>query len=394
MEYLKNIFGLLLVGIMLLCLTSIAFAETNDNGNIILDLEDGKKVASFYTMELSNTFPKLAGWDGSSVEHEITYYNLNGDKAAYAFNVVKNNAYQGYLLVSATKDNYPILEFSKGKLPHMSLEMKETSQDLVTKYATENSLSVEKSIPIYGGATFYYDEYKMVDEHGKLGKIIIMDLSTKKLIDITDVESSDLEEENDIFESEKIQEAWTNLETGMAENRYSASTVSTRSIGYIYDVPYEMWYLGCSPTAASMVLEYWEENGYSNLSYGDTLIEDLADAMGTTNGSTSISMIDDGIEDVCDDYGYANFNAINDDNLFMSETMFEIDAARPFVLSMLDGGTGSGYTQPYNDHSVTCVGYSEGTTDYLFLHDTWDDENHHYITFGNWRDATATWVRP
>ena len=46
MEYLKNIFGLLLVGIMLLCLTSIAFAETNDNGNIILDLEDGENVTN------------------------------------------------------------------------------------------------------------------------------------------------------------------------------------------------------------------------------------------------------------------------------------------------------------------------------------------------------------
>ncbi|ABE51399.1 C39 family peptidase [Methanococcoides burtonii] len=134
-----------------------------------------------------------------------------------------------------------------------------------------------------------------------------------------------------------------------------------------------------------MVLEYWDENGYSNFSYGDTLIEELADAMGTNeNGinGTKISHIDDGIEEVCDYYGYSDFTIVNDDNLFMSETMFEIDAGNPFVLSMIYGGLGSGYTNPYNNHSVTCMGYSEGTIDYLFLHDTWDDEDHHYITFG------------
>ena len=395
MEKIKNIFGLLLVAMIFICSTSVAFAETNDNVDNVIDLDEGTKIASFYLIELSNTFSELEDWSASSVEHEMTYYDLNGEKTAYVFDVVKNDVYQGYLLISSTKNNYPILEFSNGKLPHMKSEIKETSQEFVANYATKNSLSTQSSIPVYGGATFYYDEYKLVDKQGKLEKRIIVDLQTKNIIDITEIEFSNLRQEKNKSDNEEIKEAWKNLETRMNENICSKPIVSTKgSIGYIYDVPFEEWYLGCAPTAAAMVLEYWDENGYSNLPYGTSLIEDLADAMGTTNGATTVSMIDDGIEDVCDDNGYSNFNAINDDNVFMSETMTEIDADRPFVLSMQDGGIGSGYTNPYNNHSVACVGYSEGTTDYLFLHDTWDDEHHHYITFGNWDDATATWVRP
>ncbi len=395
MKQLESIPGLILVGIMLICPTSTAFAEANENGNTILSIEDGAKIASFYALELSQTIPELTDWNNSVVEHAITYYDLNGDKTAYAY-VIENNEFQGYILISATKDNYPILEFSKGKLPHMKSEINEKSQGIVQDYATENSLSVEESIPIYEGATFYYNEYKMKDKQSKSEKKILVDLSKQKVIDITEVASSDLAENLDTTKAQDIQKAWKDLDARMAKHVNSKSSFTvTSSIGYIYDVPFELWYLGCAPTSAAMVLEYWDENGYSGLPYGDPLIEDLADAMGTTAaGSTSISMIDDGIEDVCSDYGYANFNAINDGSLTMAETKNEINADRPFVLSMLDGGIGSGYTQPYNDHAVTCVGYSDGTTDYVFLHDTWDDEDHHYITFGNWDSATATWVRP
>jgi hypothetical protein len=391
MKYIQKIFGILLIGLMIVCPIGTAFAETN--GNTTLSIQEGSKIASFYAQELSKTIPELVEWGESTVEHEITYYDFDGDISAYAFNVIENNAYQGYILVSATRDNYPILEFSKGKLPHMMSKTLDESHSNAQKYATENKLSIGDGIPIYGGATFYYEEYEIKGERNKMGNKIIVDLSTQRIIE---VESSGFLEEFDTLKAQEVLDAWNYVDDEMTKNEYSKTLPITRSsIGYIYDVPFEYWYLGCSPTAASMVLEYWYENGYSNLPYGDTLIEDLADAMNTgLGGNTSISMIDDGIEDVCPDNGYTNFNAINDDNLFMSETMNEIDADRPFVLTMINGGIGSGHTNPYNDHSAACVGYSEGTTDYLFLHDTWDDEHHHYITFGNWDDATATWVRP
>lgn len=57
--------------------------------------------------------------------------------------------------------------------------------------------------------------------------------------------------------------------------------------------------------------------------------------------------------------------------------------------------TWSGNTEPYGNHTVTCIGYSDGTTtDTLFIHDTWDGHLYHGITFGNWGSVVATWVRP
>lgn len=106
-------------------------------------------------------------------------------------------------------------------------------------------------------------------------------------------------------------------------------------------------------------------------------------------------MIDNGIETVCNNHGYTNFDAVTDSTMSMSEVMTEINADRPFTVSMTYGGIGSDNTQPYGNHTVTCVGYADGTTtDVLYLHDTWDDNFVHGITFGNWGSVVATWVRP
>jgi hypothetical protein len=145
-----------------------------------------------------------------------------------------------------------------------------------------------------------------------------------------------------------------------------------------------------------MVLGYWDGEGYPNFPSGDTLISECASAMGTSQYSTQISMIDDGIETVCNDHGYTNFNAANDGTLTTSELRSEINSNRPFVLSMVGGQTGSGRSSPFGNHSVTCVGFTNVgvTTVYVWLHDGWSGSSPHYITFGSWNTATATWVRP
>lgn len=146
-----------------------------------------------------------------------------------------------------------------------------------------------------------------------------------------------------------------------------------------------------------MVLGYWDSHGYPNFPGETTLIEELAVAMGTEwpgNGLTWPWDIDDGIEEVCENHGYSNFDASNDYWMTWNEVKDEVDASKPFVISMSYGGTGSGHSKPYGKHSVTCVGYSDSNEDYVFIHDTWDEDGHHYIAYGNWLAAMATWVRP
>ncbi|MDY0386761.1 MAG: C39 family peptidase [Methanolobus sp.] len=399
MKTLKNTFVLLLVALMIISASSIALAGANDNKSSVLSIEDGKEIALFYTIELSNTISELADWNGASVEHEITYYDFDGDITAYAFDVIKNDKYQGYILISATKDNYPILEFSKGKLAQMSSEKEEIAKNLAIKYATRNNLTVDtvESVPVYGSATFYYTGYKANDKVNKTDKQIFVDVVTQEVIDLSEIKHSETKLDSaKSLKMQNIQASWTDLESRMSENTVSnSSSVSISSLGYIYDVPYELANVaGCSPAAGAMVLEYWYGQGYSSFPSGNTLINELADAMGTVDYKTDIDDVDDGIQEVCRDHNYYNFNAQNDASFDIYDVADEIDESRPFVLNMHEGRVGSGYTNPYGNHSVTCVGYSNSVTDYLFLHDGWDDDNHHYITFGNWDWAVATWVRP
>lgn len=392
MKFLRNAFTCLLVVMMIISSTNSALADTDKKSEIV-DIKDGEKIALFYTLELSNTISELDDWNNATVEYEMTYYDFNGNITAYAFNVMKNNEYQGYMVISATKDEYPILEFSKGELPNMIPEIEAKSKEIVAKYASKNALSVntDQSIPIYEGATFYYQEYKGNNKQKKYEKRMIVDLSTGNISDVDEIQLSSSATNKKKVKDVEIEEAWSSLESQMTEEIISSK--ATTYHGFVASVPYELWYRSCAPTAAAMVLEYWDAKGYSKFPSGKTLIGKLADAMGTVGTSTSERKIDDGIEKVSKSVGYSNFDAVSDFSMTLYEIEREIDANRPFVLSMQGGGAGSGHTNPYGEHAVTCVGYTDtSTTDYLFIHDTWDT-NIHYITYKNWDSANATWVR-
>jgi hypothetical protein len=179
-------------------------------------------------VELSGAIPELSEWGNAVIEPDITYYDLEENITAYAFNVMKNSEYDGYIIIPATKDKYPILEFSKGKLPHKISTMAKKSQCTVSNHANKNKLNIGKSIPIY-----------------------------------------------------------------------------------------------------------------------------------------------------------------------VSNVVSEINANRPFVLCMYGGGARVGGSNDYGNHAVTCMGYYyEGTTQYLNLHDGWDQSATHYITYGNWDSVIPVWMRP
>lgn len=264
------------------------------------------------------------------------------------------------------------------------------------------------------GATYYYTEYTLINSDGDVIDHELIDLTTSKKANLKnfgdDVELSLNETyllKQQKTKKQEIKALWNALEQkgGLLEsassNKNTNPTISSQSIGWISGVPGYMWYLGCSPTASAMVLGYWDGHGYPNYLTGNTLIEELADAMGTSNwpsptGGTWPWDIDNGIETVSVNHGYSNLDATNDYWVTWSEIQNEINAQRPFVLSMTHGGTGSGNSQPYGDHSVTALGYSDGYADgskYIHIHDTWSTSTRS-ITYGNWWAAMSTWVRP
>ena len=77
-----------------------------------------------------------------------------------------------------------------------------------------------------------------------------------------------------------------------------------------------------------MALGYWDSHGYPNFPSETALIEELADAMETSDeGATQIWNIDGGIEEVCEDHGYNDFDASNDYWMSWSEVKDEVDAS-------------------------------------------------------------------
>jgi hypothetical protein len=392
-----------------------------DTTNMV-SLDKAEEVASYSIKEISGSIPNLSEWENATVKLSTIYYDLDGNRTAYSFNVMGNKQRAGYIFISATKDNYPVLEFSKGKIPNeipeFTTRSKSLAQERANKIKSESAdkeeLTVGEMKPLYLGPTFYYAEYTLTDTKGKAKEKVIVDLPFSTVVDFNKSNVSVLVDEKDYFNSTSLQQQqeirkqdanakWTALENEMAMETIPTGYSSTSSIGYIYDVPNYYWRNGCSPTAAGMVLGYWDSHGYSNFPGETTLIDELANAMGTSykwpfgDGATWPWNIGPGIKTVCNNHGYSNFNASYVwYSIPWNEIKNEVNANRPFVICMLYGGLGSGYQpgQEYGNHCVTCIGYSEGSQNYVFLHDTWDTKNHHYITFGSWWEATAIWVRP
>lgn len=411
--------GTLILAMLLASMAIVSTASAQEeslNWTDTLDevsVKQAEEVASYSIKEISGSVSNFSDWEDATVKLSTVYYDLDGKKSAYSFNIIENKQQIGHIFVSATKDNFPVLEFSKGKVPNEIPEFITRSESLVQECANKigsesnyrEELTIGKMKPLYLGPTFYYAEYTLTDTKGKIKEKVIVDLPFSTIVNFNESNVSVPVDEDYFFNNTYLQQQqemriqnanaqWTALEKEMAgPSSYSASSSVEYSIS---GVPYYPWRDGCSPTAAGMVLGYWDTHGYSNFPSRDCLIDELAEAMGTDwpgNGATWPWNIDDGIETVCDTYNYPSFQASNDYYVSWSEVKTEVNANRPFVLSMLNGGTAIGCSQDYGEHSVTCMGYYDGSTDYVLLHDTWSTTTTRYLAFGSWTGAMSTWVK-
>ena len=408
------------IGVMLLALLLAAMAmvpmvsaEERSHSSVTTDVGSdlAASIALLNVKNLATLSPDFSLWNEANVALSTTYYNLQDRKTAYAFTVNVNGDYAGYILVSATKGNYPILEVSRGKLPNEMPEKKVKSDQMADTFAEENGFDSASSKPIYLGGTYFYEKYELTNPTGQKQMDIYVDQNSDQIVDfsnstaaipLTHVRMADSQYQQQ--KDAEIAKQWSLQISALDQKNTTVNLATTSAQGtvYISGVPNYAWYLGCSPTAAGMVVGYWKNHGYSNLPSGQTLISELATAMGTsstwpTNGLTWPWNINSGIKTVCSNHGYSNFNAYSYVEDPWSTVTSEINAQRPFVLSMYHGGTATDTTTAYGDHSVACVGYMEGSTlanRWLTIQDTWDTSRSHLIQFGNWVSSQETYVRP
>ena len=149
-----------------------------------VSIEDAETVASFYVRYIPTFMDNYSEWQNATVEQSTVYHDLHCRKSAYAFNVIENGQYAGYILVSATRDNYPILEFSTGRTPDAIAELTTRSERLARERADENGLTVGEAKPLYLGATFYYAEYPLIDDRGEVADSVVVDMTVPVIVDL------------------------------------------------------------------------------------------------------------------------------------------------------------------------------------------------------------------
>lgn len=377
-------------------------------------IKEAESIALFNARDLATASPDFAEWSNAKVSLSKTYYDLNDQVTAYAYDVIVNGSYAGYILVSATTDKYPVLEISKGKLPGYNSAKTLESEQSVKNFASEKGLTISESRPVYLGPLSYYRKYSMVNQNGIKGPDTFVDEHTDSVVDLSNKSTNDQftmdkKQFGKIHADKKadIKVQWDKQRILLSSTNFDQRTALTNSIqttsssNYVYDVPLfiqDSSHVGCSPMASSMVVSYWSTHGYSALpSARNTLFPLLASAMGTSNwpqpGTTWPWDIDDGINTVF--YSYAQRSPATNDYLpGWSGFVSEINAGRPFVLSMHNGGISVGGTQAYGDHSVAVAGYVSSTFNYITIHDTWDGSNVHLLKDNSWDNIMVTWVRP
>jgi len=407
-------FGAVLLALLLVAMAMVPVVSAEGGGfahaqSGLVSNDQAQNVALMNIHDIDRSAENFSDWMDSSVSFSNTYFDLSGSPTAYAFDVIKNGKYDGYILISANFNNYPVLECSKGVIPALSQDSATEALSVVRERTKTRGLTSTGPKPIYLGATFYLTEYPLADKSGTIVDHVFVDLTSKKIVNLSEtgreipVQKTDMKKDQQ-SKKEAITKLWNeqNLtnQPGISPNLMSSN--------YIYDVPFYQWYLGCSPTAAGMVLGYWSSHGYPNLPTGTTLINELSTAMGTgstwpLNGVTWPIFIDDGIETVARNHGYPSFDGVENIWLYgdhFGEMASEVDAQRPFVLSMAAAGTAVGEPTAYGYHSVTGVGYVRGAVqNYITIHDTWNNPPNYplnsdrLIANGNWAAAMTDWVR-
>ena len=138
----------ILVGVIFLATLIVGLAflpavnaqEESSNGtdtSNVVSAEQAEKVASYSIKEISESIVNFSEWKNATVKLSTVYYDLEGKKSAYSFNVIENEKQIGSIFISATKDNCPVLEFSKGKIPNEIPEFTTRSKLLVEERANK-----------------------------------------------------------------------------------------------------------------------------------------------------------------------------------------------------------------------------------------------------------------
>jgi hypothetical protein len=401
----RKIFSILVV-VSLLCTLVIANTALAANDDIsssdnIVSQSEADNAASYW-MKVSTS--RFSTWSEANLSAPVTYYSVedNDIPIAYEYTVLNQGKSVGYMIVSASKDFSPILEFSNGKAPSSYI-------DSAKKFANRMGYNTDNENPLilyWGGLTYsvQYDNQMKDDRiaiHLQTG--VLQNLPSKMNLQIDNIQARAAWEKLSIITS-NISDNSKSLKWPPGQVMISGVPYyhqSSDNNGYgddgngLWDYPallgpnvdpWDAWD-GCSCIAAAMIHGYWYNQGYTNLPNDeDTLIDRNHIDMGTDMyGYTWPWDIDDGISSVFARYNYGNDFAVNNTTgTDWDDITTQVDAGNPAVMSYL-GGTWGG-------HSATLVGYLPTYLgNYVVHHNTWDTTDD-LLVYGDWTTCQMTKV--
>jgi len=399
-------FNILLLALLVAAMAIVPIVSAINNEKAISSTT-AQHIAEMHMQTVAKTSKNYAEWERGKLQPSTIYYDLMDQKTAYLFNVFVNGSYSGYILASATRDNYPVLEYSRGKVPDAEPETLSRSQSVVQSSIDTKTQKTGSPKLLYLGGTFYYAQYPVIDSRGTTVDTKTVDLHDNSVVNLTEQANlhpinADEQLAHDTEQAKKANQMWNSLEASNRNTSMAAAEVVSVAAGSksipgvpLYSQPLNNY---CAPTSAAMVLSYWDSHGYPNIpDSSSTLISELATAMGTsTSSGTPIHNVDDGMRTVSTNHGYGSTLSFDEDGwVTFSDVTTEINANKPFVLTMWGGGTAYGRSQAYGDHSVAVIGYeSYSSGDYVVVQDTWTPLTAVSLSYGNWLGALGGYSRP
>jgi hypothetical protein len=398
-----------------------------------ISVEKATSVANIYVKQFSSSFTDYADWNGATVKKVTTYYDMNGKESAYSFDVLVNGQYAGYLMISATRDNYPVLEFSKGKTPDREVTVQNIAKTLASTDAKTRQETLGDGRPLYLGATFYYMQYP-VEKTGNLkssqqtsDNTILVDLNENKVVDQKNIVSADtwmiasrdlasvgFDEKNvtrnQVQKKQDANTEWKafdNLDSARTQQGIIASSNSRDGPVDFYNIDtvpnvndYPALTGGCAPTSIGMIFSYYKnEFGCSRFPQGGNLVQvgpletELHSAMHTNeNGDTYFFNMAYGANEISSKYGF-DLHTIFLPYYYPAQKL-AIRSNMPYTLFMI-GSRDEYQGTAYGNHVVTATGFREisGGEKFIIVNDAYGHSGVN-LHNKNWNWAAVHYVIP
>jgi len=361
---------------------------------------EGENIVPLDTIKLIAYQNAKALWGAVAMSPPIPYCDMDGNIRAYGFTfAIEKGSFPTYdqildeieeskdkwmvenyasMLISARYDKPPIIRYGRGLGVYYARGEKAKNKAIKVLNTTEVKLT-----RIYYAAP-YIVWFEFVSPQGKL-MVNPYNLTIKTPEEFEKIRYKVKEKERKkINEStykewlEHIKEQWKKFQRGETLSK------SDHCMPDYEMVPYYDWHYGCAPTAAAMVLGFYDNNYtvYGNLIWHffeewddiewetDYHVADaqkwLADLMGTDEtGGTYPDSIEPGIEEYTNEWCGYSFDVIYNYYWYppwaWDEIVNEINNNRPVLWGYGISGWGA--------HAVTIVGYTDD--DYLIIHNTW-----------------------